>query len=136
MPSWTRDGAGCAGSGAVPSLDTAPGSLPVLGGTCTLQLAALPGPAFLLFGFDLVQWNGLPLPVDLDPARPACQLWIAPLPGVGALLLPGGGNASFGLALPAVPALAGTVLGTQAWVLDPAAAAGFALRNAGVLRLH
>jgi hypothetical protein len=136
MPTWTRYGLGCAGGSGTPALDAAPAALPSLGSTFTLQLTALSGPTFLLFGFDLVQWNGLALPVDFDASRPHCNLWIGPAPGAGLLLLPIGGAAGLGLSIPANPALAGTVLGTQALVLDGSVPAGFALTNGGVLIVH
>jgi hypothetical protein len=133
--SWTRHGTGCAGS-SLPSLDAGPGSLPTLGSNFPLQLAALPGPAFLLFGFDLVQSSGQPLPIDLDASRPQCHLWIDPLAGAGVFLVPSSGRANHSLAIPANPAFAGLAIGAQALALDGTVPAGFALTNGGILRLQ
>ena len=134
-PSWSRYGLGCAGSAGTPQLDAGSGSLPALGSTFQLQLGALPGATFLLFGFDLAQWNGLPLPVDFDPSRPHCDLWIGPAPGASFLLLPAAGAATFPLAIPSSSVFAGLVLGAQAIALDGSVPAGFALSNGGILRV-
>jgi hypothetical protein len=73
VPTWSRLGSGCAGASSVPQLDVASGPvpLPVLGSTFTLQLTALPattGITVLAFATEFAQWNGLPLPVALDPS--------------------------------------------------------------------
>lgn len=133
--SWTRHGTGCAGS-SLPSLDAGAGSLPTLGSSFSLQLAALPGPTFLMFGFDLVQSSGQPLPITLDASRPQCHLWIGPLAGAGVFLLPSSGMANHSLAIPANPAFAGLAIGAQALALDGTVPAGFALTNGGILRIQ
>jgi hypothetical protein len=148
---WTRHGLGCAGSAGVPTLDPLPGpararvlapanATPALGSRFVLNLASLPatpGAAVLTFGFDLVRWNGLALPLPLDPfGLPGCRLWIGPAPGADVLLTHQGTTASFTLAIPANPLLTGLVVGTQAWVLDPLASSGNgSVTNGGILRL-
>jgi len=137
---WTRHGLGCSGSAGVPSLDPLPNATPALGSPFTLHLGSLPatpGAAVLTFGFDLVSWNGHVLPMPLDPlGLPGCRLWIGPAPGADVLLTHAGSTASFTLAIPANPVLAGLVVGTQAWVLDPLAHSGNgAVSNGGILRV-
>jgi hypothetical protein len=136
---WTRHGLGCAGSAGVPTLDPLPNTAPVLGSPFVLNLGSLPaapGAAVLTFGFDLVRWNGLALPLPLDSrGLPGCRLWIGPAPGAAVLLTHAGTTASFTLSIPANPLLAGLVVGTQAWVLDPLASSGNgSVTNGGILR--
>ena len=135
--SWTRYGPGCAGTSGTPGLDGAPGTLPVLGSVFPLQLSALPtqpGVTVVVLGFDLVRWNGLLLPVGLDPARAQCLLWLGP--GAPVLVVHTGSSLSFPLTIPANPSLAGLVVGAQALALDAGVAAGFALSNGVILRLR
>jgi hypothetical protein len=139
--SWTRHGLGCAGSAGTPSLDAAPGSLPALGSTFALRLTSLPpapGSAFVAFGRDLVTWNGRALPAAIGAVgAPACRLWIAPEPGAVLTVAHAGGSANLAVPIPAQPALAGLVVGVQAFVPDTAARSGVGtLSNAGILRLR
>jgi hypothetical protein len=139
VASWTRHGRGCTGSAGTPSLDAAPGALPTLGTSFPLRLSSLPaqpGLALLALGFDLAQWNGIGLPLDLTSlGLPSCLLWIA-ADGNVALAHPGG-STTYSLAIPAIPSLAGLVVGTQAFVFDAAAPGGIgSATNAGVLRLQ
>jgi hypothetical protein len=141
QPSFTRHGTGCAGSGGAASLDAAAGAVPALGTTMALQLGSLaptPGVCVLALGFDLAQWNGAPLPIELAGAGlPGCRLWIAPVPGAAWFAAHGGGSALFALPIPASPWLAGVVFGAQAIAIDPTAANGVAaLSNAVVLRVQ
>lgn len=140
VPTWTRAGAGCAGSGGTPSLDVAPGALPRLGTTLPLQfehLPAAPGLLWLTFGFGIDSWNGTPLPAPLTAfGLTDCSLWIAPAIGLGQAIAHGGGSAHHGLLLPASPALAGQRLAMQALVLDPATPARASVSNAGLAILN
>jgi hypothetical protein len=138
-PTWTRYGAGCAGSNGTPTLDAAPGSVPALGSTFVLQLGSLPlqpGFALLAFGLDVVRWNSALLPVLLDPlGLPGCKAWIAPSADV--LVGHGGAAASFAFAIPANPALTGLLVAAQAIVFDPAAAGGVgSVTNGGILSVR
>jgi len=140
-PTWTRYGTGCAGSNGTPALDAAAGAVPALGSTFALQLTSLPvqpGLAALVFGTDLGSWLGAPLPVGLEAfGLPGCKLWIAPAPGAAVLLAHAGGAMSLPIAIPAAPALAGLVVGAQAFAFDAAAPSGIgAVSNGGVLRLN
>ncbi|MBK8099350.1 MAG: hypothetical protein IPK26_19750 [Planctomycetes bacterium] len=140
QPTWTRAGAGCAGSGGTPSLDVAPGALPRLGTTLPLQfehLPAAPGLLWLTFGFGIDNWNGTPLPAPLTAfGLTDCSLWIAPAIGLGQAIAHGGGRAHHGLSLPASPALAGQRLAMQALVIDPATTARASVSNAGLAILN
>ena len=141
VPTSARHGTGCAGSNGTPSLDAAPGALPALGSTFTLQLGSLPNQprlALVAFGTDLVRWNGGMLPLALDPlGLPGCRLWIGPAPGASLLLAYTGSSAALPVAIPADPALGGLIVGAQAFVLDPVAPSGLgAVSNGLVLRLY
>ncbi len=140
VATFTRHGSGCPGSAGTPVLDTVPPALPGLGTNFPLRLSSLPagpGLALLTLGFDLGQWNGSALPIELTAfGLPGCDLWIGPTSGLGALL-PYAGTATYSLVLPASPVLAGWRLGAQALVFDPAAANGLgAVSNAVILRLY
>lgn len=140
VPTWTRYGAGCAGSNGTPTLDVPPGALPQLGSTLSLQFANLPtspGLVWLASGFGIDRWNGLPLPFDLASAGlPGCRLWIAANGSGGALVAHPGQFGSYALHVPAAPALAGVHLALQAFVLDPTQPSGAAVTNAGLAILH
>jgi len=101
-------------------------------------LPAGSGVALLGFGFDLARWNGAVLPLALDPAGlPGCRLWVAPDPAALVVLANPGNAVTFLLAIPANPALAGLVVGTQALVLDAAAPSGIAsLTNGAILTVY
>jgi hypothetical protein len=137
-PTFAPFGIGCAGSAGVPVLAAVGSSLPALGTTFRLQVAPLPpasGAVVLAFGFDLAQWQGVPLPLELSAlGLPGCRLWLSPAGGA-LFVLHAGGSAVIALPIAASPALRGIVLATQGLVLDPAAPAGAAVTNAGVLRL-
>lgn len=138
-PTFTHHGLGCLGSAGTPSLDTTPNTTPALGTTFPLQMTSLPPSpsfAYLALGFDLATWNGIPLPIDLAAiGMPNCKLWVEPL--AGALLSTTAGTASFALPIPALPALAGQVLGAQALSFDAQAPSGFAtVSNGAILRLY
>jgi len=138
---WTRYGIGCAGSAGVPVLDSLPNARPALGTSFTLALTSLPpqpGAAVLLFGTDLVRWNGMALPLPLGPiGMPQCRLWIAPAASCVSLLAHPGSSTTFTFPIPNAAALAGSVVGVQAAVLDPTAATGIgAVTNGGILRVY
>lgn len=138
VATWTRHGLGCAGSAGTPTLDAPPNATPALGQPFPMQVTSLPsGSGVLLFllGFDLVHWNGAPLPQPLAAVGlPGCNLWVEP--DAHRLVPHSGASASVTLSIPATSALAGVVLGAQALVLDAAAPAGIgAASNAGILRL-
>jgi len=138
---WTRHGLGCAGSAGVPVLDRVGSVVPALGTSFPMQITSLPaqpGAAYLALGFGITQWNGAALPLRLGLiGLPACQLWIAPEPGLGPLLLHNGASLTWQLVLPATPALAGVQLAAQALVFDAAAPGGVgAVTNAGLAILH
>ncbi|MCA8948639.1 MAG: hypothetical protein KDE27_04010 [Planctomycetes bacterium] len=131
---WAGIGAGCPGSAGVPALAGTP---PALGGTMALTLSDLPaspGVWFLAFAFYSPTRAGQPLPRHLDGfGLPGCRLWIDSLAGAGALVGHGGGQGTFGLAIPNDPALAGLRLFHQAFVFDPLAVNGLgAFSNAAV----
>jgi hypothetical protein len=136
-PTFTRHGIGCPGSAGTPSLDTAAGAAPGLGTTFPLYITAMPQPgfAYLTFGFNLIHWNGAPLPVSLTTlGLPGCQLWIAP--AFGTLLAAPSGTATLSLAIPNNPSLVGVSVGAQA-LSDAAAPGGVgAVSNGAILRLY
>ena len=139
LATWSRYGVGCQGAGGVPTLDAA--TAPGLGSPFVLNLTSLPaqaGAAWLTFGFGFLATNGLQLPLALDAfGLPGCKLWIAPEPWSGILRTHSGGAVSFTLTIPANPALAGLVIGTQALVFDAATPTGLgAVSNAGIMRLQ
>src|SRR5262249_10938032 len=121
-PSWTRHGTGCPGSAGTPTLGLGANQLPALGSAISLQLGALPaqaGLALIWFGFDIVQWNGAPLPFDLGrQGLPGCKIWVAPQPAANVVIAHGGGTGSFPFAIPADPSLTGLVVGAQAFAID------------------
>ena len=112
-------GAGCAGPTGVPTLTVVSG-IPRLGTTLTLRLGNLPTGFLNLpigwLGFDNTQWNGVPLPLALDPLG---------FPGCTALLAPSGsytlnnvaGQATWPLPIPFLPAFAGQSFYAQGGVL-------------------
>jgi hypothetical protein len=96
------------------------GSLPRLGATLDLQLSNLPtGPLNIpvaWFGFDNATWNGLPLPLALDPyGFPNCTALLAPAATYP--LANVAGTASWSFAIPFLPAFAGLPFYLQGGVL-------------------
>jgi hypothetical protein len=118
----TAYGAGCAGPAGVPVLAAQPGSVPRLGATLQLRLTSLPTGGLNVpigwVGFDDQQWNGLPLPLALDPLGfPGCQALLAP---VSAYTLSNvAGTADWPLAIPFLPAFAGFEFFAQGSVFVP-----------------
>ena len=121
VASYTTFGAGCAGSGGVPILEAAPGSLPRSDGTFTLQLSNLPagnGIAVVFFGYSKTHWAGGSLPLDLGPfGMGGCALYVSPDQSVQ--VPTSGGTAQFALDIPCDPALLGVHFFNQGAVLDP-----------------
>ncbi|MBL8753031.1 MAG: hypothetical protein JNK15_06975 [Planctomycetes bacterium] len=134
QPRAAAHGSGCPGSAGVPFLAPAPGSVPMLGGTFTVQLAgapAAPGLALLAVGGGIATFAGEPLPLPLAGlGLPGCHLWVAP-----ELLLASnvtGGACAWSFALPANPALAGAVVAMQSVVPDAGLATFGTVSNAVV----
>jgi hypothetical protein len=103
-------GSGCPGPTGLPLLAPQASSLPRLGATFTTQLGNLPsGPLnvpLAWLGFDNTSWNGQPLPLSLASAGfPGCQALLAP--AIAYVLTNIGGTATWSLAIPFLPAMAG-----------------------------
>ncbi|MBL8750008.1 MAG: PQQ-dependent sugar dehydrogenase [Planctomycetes bacterium] len=117
---WSPFGSGCAGSFGTPSLVATGGSLPVLGGTLSLQIAGLPAASSLsigLLGVSKSSWDGAPLPADLTVVgMPSCTLLVQPL--ILTALLGGSGTAPWPFAVPSTASFVGQDLYAQALVLD------------------
>jgi hypothetical protein len=127
-------GSGCAGTFGTPVLAAAPGSLPVLGGTFTMQLTGLgtqPALGLGMLGISKSQWDSAPLPLDLTfVGLINCTLAMAPLFSTP-LLLPGA-SATWPWAIPLQADLFGQEFYAQALVLDAAANPfGAVLSNGG-----
>lgn len=110
-------GAGCPGTGGIPSEH--PAGSPAIGSSFTLSLtyARPSSSAFLLLGASNTTWLGIPLPASL-PGAPGCFLRVSGDVLVG---VPTGatGTASFTLALPNNGGLVGAAVFSQFLVLDP-----------------
>ena len=142
VPHWASSGFGCVHAASPasqpPELAPAVGSPSSLGTTFTLEVQGLHdpnAPVLLLLGQRSNLVAGQLLPLDLSGfGLPGCQLWLAPqwIEATFAVT----GVATFDLALPATPVLAGLHLLAQAVEVDPAApiAVG-ALSNVGVATL-
>lgn len=136
--SFTRHGLGCAGS-TMPRLDATPGLLPSLGTPFSLalrDLPTLPGSTTLVFGTDLTRVGGTLLPFDLDPTRPHCFAWLAPLPGAAIGFSHTSSAVTVPLPIPNDLALRGLVLGVQALAADAGTPSGYGLSNGAVLWLQ
>lgn len=114
-------GKGCTGSGGVPSLAAATGSLPKIGNTLKLSLASLPskaGAMMMLIGLSKSRWSGLNLPLDLViVGMPNCSLLSSIDVNVGAINT--GGTGSFALPIPKNALFVGQSLYFQTLVFDP-----------------
>jgi hypothetical protein len=123
-------GSGCTGTFGTPTLTTAPGRSPTLGGTLAANLGNLPHSfALVAMGFSDTASGTTQLPLALAPyGMPGCSLLVAP--DAVALALGSQGNATWQLSIPFVTALAGLQFYLQAFALDPAAnAAGATVSN-------
>lgn len=132
--SFTAFGVGCSGTGGVPALSNANGSLPWIGGAFSMELSNLPPSIFGLAigatGFSRTQWQQYPLPHDLGMfGMPGCSAFVDPAISQG---LPSfGGHATWQVALPNVAAFVGMSVYSQGMVLDLGAnAANFIVSNA------
>ncbi len=128
-------GRGCAGAGgAVPLADTT-GGLPLSGNpswTHTLANANSQVGTALILGGSRTQFMGLPLPLNLAPLAPACDLlnnfmFSIPTQTVGGG--PGSGLASVPLPIPPVTQFVGQSLFAQWLVIDPGAFGNIAMSN-------
>lgn len=113
-------GAGCAGSAGVPLLAAAPGSLPRLGSTLTMQLSVLPAPAVVVFGvlgLSNTSFVGAPLPRSLGVlGMNGCTQYVSF--DLGLSLPAAAGAANWPLALPNNLALLGLRVYAQSLVPD------------------
>ena len=120
-PSYATYGAGCAGSGGVPTLT--PTSLPAIGGSLNLTLSGLPSPGFaFLAGSE----NGAYVAVP----GTACNLLILPPAATVGAAAPSG-SASFSVPIPNNPTLQGVVFYFQGVSVDAVNALGLTFSNAG-----
>lgn len=120
---FTTFGTGCPGVVGVPTLDAAAGSQPILGATMTLDLGNLSaGIGLIMTGLSDTLFGGaLPLPLPLASfGFPGCDLLVDPV--VLDVVIGAGTSASWSLALPSTPALAGTDLFNQGASLEPGTA--------------
>ena len=132
---WSAYGSGCpSSSGVAPTLDAQPGSAPVLGQPLVLELGDLPATplVFVAAGLSGSQSGGVPLPIDLSSlGMPGCAQFVGDL-GLLQAAPAVAGAATWSIAMPATPSLAGFGLYFQGLVPDAAANAfGLVLTNAG-----
>ncbi|HZN38158.1 MAG TPA: RCC1 domain-containing protein, partial [Planctomycetota bacterium] len=123
---------GCPGSAGVTRLHAAP---PRVGTTTQIALRSLPqSAAVLVFGFSNVSSSFGPLPLDLTGfGMPGCFARVSL--DFSAPVLGSGGAAAYPFVVPSLPALAGTILHSQAIVFDAAAGnpAGLVMSDAATL---
>lgn len=133
--SLARFGRGCPGSQGTPSLDGIGAVQPLLGQPLPLRLTSLPfapGLGVLALGDSITATAAAPLPIPLDAiGLPGCALWSTPL--VSVTFAHGGAQVQLLPSLPLSPALAGSLLTLQAFVLDPAATNGLGSVSNAVL---
>ena len=126
---YTEFGSGCAGSAGTPLLRNAPYSWPWLGDNFIAEVQNLPAGAavVLVTGPDALA----PIPLAIL-GLPGCD-WLV-TPEVRSLLLADpAGVATWSLAIPNLPVLAGASLGQQAFVLDAGAPGGAVVSNGAEL---
>lgn len=131
---WRPYGAGCQGTGGVPGLAPAPGSLPKFGTVFKLDLTKLPaapGPLLTFLGLSTETYAGIPLPLDLTVlGAPGCSLLCS-----GPFTLPAvnvGGSGLLVVSIPNDPVLLRGRFLLQTFVPDAAAnALGLTVTNAG-----
>ena len=126
-------GTGCPNGALVPAIVAAPGSVPVLSGTFTLELTSLPTTMFSkvhgLVGFSKTSWAGFTLPQDLAfVGAPGCTQYI----GIEAsVLIPhSGGTATWDIPIPNDKNLSGVEFFLQALVIDPLGSTFYSVSNA------
>lgn len=109
--SYTMFGFGCPGSAGVPS-NTA-SSLPVIGGTLTIEIGNLPIPEVMAIVLGNTQLG----PIDLTGlGMPGCSGYVSP--DFLALVTGSAGVASFSVPVPANPTLIGAEIHSQALVFE------------------
>jgi len=114
-------GAGCAGTAGVPALAAAPGQLPWIGSTLTLEFTNLPStvlsPVIASLGFSRTMWGSLPLPYPLAGfGMPGCFVFIAAT--FSRNLANAAGMATWPIAVPNNLGLVGTQFFVQGLVFD------------------
>jgi Galactose oxidase, central domain len=119
VASITPFGAGCLGPNGVPTLSVQSG-LPRLGSTLTMQLGNLPTSPLNLpigwLGYSNTAWNGVPLPLSLDPLGfTGCTALIAPEQAFAFSNV--AGAATWSIWIPFLPAFAGLQFYLQGGVL-------------------
>ncbi|MBK9388369.1 MAG: hypothetical protein IPN34_26410 [Planctomycetes bacterium] len=130
---WRSFEPGCSGSAGQPRLVPAAGSAARLGQLFTLEVQNLPvapTPVFLQIGLSSALWNGIPLPLSLQPLGAAgCSLLVSDEVVIGGS---GVQTASFALPVPSAPLYFGVNAYFQALVFEPGAnALGLTVSNGG-----
>ncbi|MGK0156530.1 MAG: hypothetical protein ACI9SE_003499 [Neolewinella sp.] len=130
--SFETFGSGCDGSLGPLSIWTPLGGLAYTDGSFTVAFGNVPGSiAFAAAGYSATSWNGVSLPINLQPiGAPNCNLLVAAESQVALPVT--GGVATWTLQLPAAPALIGVSLFQQALALDPNGPNGLAMTPASV----
>ena len=114
-------GTGCSSSAGIPLLAAAPGSLPLLNDTFTVQMTSLPTLAlhqtFGIVGLSKTIWAGFTLPQDLGfIGIPGCTQYVSVDASV--LLPPDTGTATWDIPIPNDQSLNGLVFYLQGVVQD------------------
>ncbi len=132
---YTTFGAGCPGALGVPALAAAPGSLPKLGATLSVNLSNLPvNIGLMITGLSNTLASGvIPLPLSLASfGWPGCDLLVDPL--VTDTLIGASNTATWNFAIPLATNLLGFELFNQGASLDTGPA-GLAFSNGGRARV-
>lgn len=126
----------CHGSTEVPVLSAS--APPAIGTTMNLDIShadPLSPAAFLSWGLNNTNWNGLPLPLDLTPFGIAgCTLYINATSSTLVLLSGGAGAAPF--VIPNQTGLIGVRVYNQYAEVRPAVASGVVLSNASIATIQ
>ncbi len=134
--SFSPFGTGCPTSVGTPQLAAVQGSVPMVGGTFSLDLTSLPTSVLVratgLIGATNTMWGSLPLPFGLQGiGMPGCQLLVSSDFSPQTLNI-SNGTARWDLPIPNNPALAGGIFHLQALVFLPGTNAfGAVVSNAG-----
>ena len=106
-------GSACSGAAGTPNLVGTP--IPTLGSQASYRVQGVNGYVFWVFGFSRTQWLGQPLPLPVPLAgAPGCDVNVS----MDVVLPPMPATVPVRLTIPAVPALVGFELYTQAFVTD------------------
>ncbi|HEX6810225.1 MAG TPA: hypothetical protein VF384_01260 [Planctomycetota bacterium] len=131
--SYTTYGTGCPGAAGIPALSAAPGSLPALGSSLSVNVSNLTfGVGLMLTGLSDTLWAGaIPLPFPLVGfGFPGCDLLADPML-MDTIIGPGpGSTGTWSIAIPLLPALAGFTFYNQGTSLE-AGSAYLAFSNGG-----